>query len=54
MRYHGKDRQTQTELDWSCGKNDREPLDNPHYVLDAPGDKKGTEKDQGQMEGLLG
>ena len=26
--------------------------DHPHYVMDAPGGKKGTEEDQGQiMEG---
>ena len=28
--------------------------DQPHYVLDAPGGKKGTKEDQGQMEGRLG
>lgn len=54
MRYHGKGKQTQTELAWSCGENDRKPLDDPHYALDAPGGKKGTEEDQGQMEGRLG
>lgn len=54
MRYHGKDKQTQTELGWSCGENDRKPLDDPHYVLEAPGGKKGTEEDQGQTEGRLG
>ena len=54
MRYHEKDKQTQTELGWSCGENDRKPLDDPYYVLDAPGGKKGTEENQGQMEGRLG
>ena len=54
MRYHEKDKQTQTELGWSCGENDGKPLDDPYYVLDAPGGKKGTEENQGQMEGRLG
>lgn len=49
MRYHGKDKQTQTELGWSCGENDRKPLDDPHYVLEAPGGKKEPRKTKDRL-----
>ena len=43
MRYHGNDNQTQMVLGWLFGENNRQPLDNLHYVQDAPGDTHGTE-----------
>ena len=30
-------------LGWLFGENNRQPLDNLHYVRDAPGDTHGTE-----------
>ena len=35
-------------------REQQKTADHPHYVLDAPGGKKGTKEDQGQMEGRLG
>ena len=43
-RYHENDNQTQMVLGWLFGENNRQPLDNLHYVQDAPGDTHGTEK----------
>ena len=42
-RYHGNDNQTQMVLGWLFGENNRQPLDNLHYVRNAPGDTHGTE-----------
>ena len=49
-----KDKQTQMELGWSCDENDRKPLNNPHYVLDAPATQKKPRKIKNEMEGRLG
>ena len=37
-RYHGNDNQTQMVLGWLFGENNRQALDNLHYVRNAPGD----------------
>ena len=40
------------ELGWFFGEKNRQPLDNQHYVQDAPRTYiQGTEEDQGRDEG---
>ena len=38
-------------MGWSWGEKNREPLDNPHYVLDAPGTLREPRKTEDEMEG---
>jgi len=39
-------------LGWSyVARTDRQPLDNPHYILDAPGIHKEPRKTKDEMEG---
>ena len=50
-RYHGNDKQTQMELGLViCDENNRQLLDNPHYVLDPPGTHKEPRKTKDKME----
>ncbi|CAH3192713.1 unnamed protein product, partial [Porites evermanni] len=53
MRYHENNEQTQMRLDCSCGAKNRQPLDIPHYVLEAPGKLKEPGKTKEEMEGRL-
>ena len=46
--------QTQMELGWFFGEKNRQPLDNQHYVQDAPRTYKEPRKTKDEMKGGLG
>ena len=41
------------ELGWSWGEKNKQPLDNPHHVLDSPRIHKEPKKAKDEMEGRL-
>ncbi|CAH3147198.1 unnamed protein product, partial [Porites lobata] len=52
-RYHGNNKQTQMELGWLFGEKNGQPLDNQHYVQDAPETHKEPRKTKDEMKGRL-